>query len=259
MNCHQAQQTLDASRFSQRDWDEPELRDAAQHASGCETCRQILEQREAWDRLIAQQMQSITIPEGLKERLLDELSSSALACNARPAAEVSRRRVWSLVSSSVLLLLACFGWWIYSHRMESLTLDDVYSQLHQQLVLTESPVTIERLPRFDQGFDGQVHDLIWKEALTSEARGLDLDGRTGHDAAVYRFALGRRGSVAGWLIVVGKDKLASPPPSSVPRRGSVRYNPRTHFAWTVGDQVYICILDHGGPDRVLREMFGGVV
>ena len=84
--------------------------------------------------------------------------------------------------------------------------------------------------------------------------------RDGHDAAVYRFEAGRSGQFHGWLVVLDKASVASPPSASVPNRGSVRYTPQPHFAWTVGDQVYVCILDTGGgrPDNVLREMFGGV-
>ena len=123
MNCQTSRQTLDASRPGQQDWDEPELRDAADHVTDCESCQTVMEQQDRFDRQIAEAMQEVAVPSDLKARLLETIDSSDKVPTLAAPRSVSRRRTWGLVSSAALLLVACCGWWVYSQRTIALTMD----------------------------------------------------------------------------------------------------------------------------------------
>lgn len=257
MDCRTARELLEASRPERRDWQEPELRAAADHASHCAACSRSIEVREVVDRRIATVMRDVTIPAGFAERLVQALEpgpATALPSRPQRSRRAALRAVGGLAAS---LLLLAGGWWIWFGRTSSLSLQEVYASLNAQFPQNQR-IDLARLQPFDGSFSPDVDDLIWQDVIGGAAPlGLDLDGRPGDDAAAYRFVAGRTGGIAGVLLVLDAAAIADPPTESVPTTQYSRYNPRPQVAWRKGKHVYICVLERGTLDGLKRELYGG--
>lgn len=273
-DCQQARIALDASRPGQQDWREPELRAAAAHVAACPACHATLGERDRLDLEIGRVLTQVEVPVDLESRLLASLGAAASDAAASGAAASGtaepgpvllpsagaddattsrsrswrRWRSWAVVAAAMLVAFG-IGWW--RHPLgQPLSLETVSAQL----TALEPGAGNTGVP-FDGGFDADVNDAVWQEAIGRAApQGLDLDGRPGHDAAAYRFASGR---VSGWLVVLPRSRIIDPPAASAPLRSQARYLPQPEVAWSSGEQVYLCVLDRGSLDDLLREMYGG--
>lgn len=280
-DCQQARTALDASRPERQDWREPELRTAAAHVADCPGCQEALAQRDRLDLEIGRLLARVEVPVDLESRLLaalgavesgptaigetplaaDEVSPAAIDSTAAKragtdGAPVSRTksgrrwRSWAVVAAAMLVAFG-IGWWRFPAG-QLLSMDLVSAEL--STLVPGNAAGGGSVP-FDGGFDAQVTDGVWQEAIGRSApRGLNLDGQPGHDAAAYRFASGR---VSGWLVVLPRARVIDPPAAAAPLRSQARYLPQPEVAWTSGDQVYLCVLDRGSLDDLLREMYGG--
>lgn len=254
MDCSEARQTLDASRPQGRDWAEPELRAAAAHVEHCPDCQSALSIRDRFDQDVACEMERIEIPDGLSDRLLAALSRDARTIAAE-LAPVRRRGRWTVrwwAAAAALALLAG-GWWWQFPAEPTLTMEQVSAAIGRQF----DQVLADAAPAFDGRFAPPLPDAVWREVVGGGTPiGIDLDGRTGHDGAVYRFTSGR---LAGILVVLPRSRVGDAPVESVPRRSNARYLPHPQVAWTVGDCVYICVLQRGNLDDLQRQFYGGTV
>lgn len=259
MDCQSARSMLDASRPDRRDWQEPELREAAQHALNCGPCEGVLSERDIFDRRLSATMADVAIPAGLKEWLLQTLAAKPIvppvAIEVPPRFRLSRR-AW-LVMAGTLIVALLGGWAYWFLGRGGVTLNEVYADINSRFPLTRERISLEHLRPFNGRFDATITDPRWIDAVTSEPVGLNLFSLWGHDAAIYRFAVGRSRSLSGLLILMDAHAIEDPPTSPVPTRRHSRYDPRPQVTWRHGDQVYVCILERGTLDEVLRAMYGG--
>lgn len=259
MDCQHARQLLDASRPRRRDWSEPELRVAAAHATLCESCRGWLAERDRFDDAVAATVQRVMTPAGLQERLLAALAADRSLALPSPPVPLLRRRQWwrwTAVCAS-LLLLAFVGWRLAATGHKPLAMEDVFTTLSARAGEWQTENPVPALVEFDGGFDAPLPDAVWRDAVgTAIAGGLDLDGRPGHDAAVYRFAAAR---ITGVLVILPRSRVLDPPSETVPRRNNSRYLPQPQVAWSVGECVYICVLERGSLEDLQRQFYGGAV
>lgn len=263
MDCQHARQTLDASRPRRRDWSEPELRAAAAHATDCESCRILLAERERFDDALAKVLQDVEVPSGLQERLLAALAADrARVIPAPHVPPLHRRRWWRWAAVCASLCLLVFaGWWWAVSSPKPLSMEDVFATLSaralewQITTATSTAVAPAGPHAFDGSFEVSLPDTVWRDAVgTSSAGGLDLDGRPGHEAACYRFAAGR---VAGVLVILPRSRVLDPPSETVPRRNNSRYLPQPQVAWSVGEYVYVCVLERGTLEDLQHQFYGG--
>ena len=219
------------------------------HLLDCGLCRAIHESRDHGERLISAQIANVPIPVGAQERLLKVLADSSAA--PRPMAAVPTKsrsqRAW-VVSTLAGLLLAVavgLGWHVRQHPQ--FTLESVRQSVASHLETQE----LATWPNFDGSFAPVVADSSWQAFLGQQVPlGIDLDQRTGHDAAAYLISAG---SARGILIVVPTQRLVDPP---VVGGEKMFYDSRTALAWRVGDQVYLCISVSGDLQPFLRRMSG---
>lgn len=263
MDCQHVRQTLDASRSRRRDWSEPELRAAAAHAAACERCREFLAERDRFDDAVAAAMQQVVVPSGLQERLLAALAADPSRPAPLASSPPSRRRRWRrrAVLCASLLLLTFVGWRLAVTGHKPMAMEEVFTTLSARALewhaVDATPGTTSTvLPVvFDGSFPVSLPDAVWRDAVgTAVAGGLDLDGRPGHDAAVYRFAAGR---IAGLLAILPRSRVLDPPSETVPRRNNSRYLPQPQVAWSVGEYVYVCVLERGSLEDLQRQFYGG--
>lgn len=257
MDCQHARETLDAARPDRSDWDAPELRSAVEHLDRCDECQEVVEYRRQFDRRIEVAMREVTVPAGLQERLLAAVASEGAVQPASGPTDVRPTRrarwMWTLASAATILI-AVAGWFLRGPTAVSIPLDQLFVQLEAALPndAADSDATAPDL--FDQRFDATPGDPAWQEAIAgTEPRGIDLDGVAGDDAALYSF---RERRVSGWLVVLPRDRVASPPNATQPSHAFQRYGPRPQVAWSSGDHVYVCVLERGTVDDLLRQFYG---
>jgi hypothetical protein len=260
MDCLTARTLLDASRPERRDWHDPELRAAADHAQGCVECTKALAARDTFDSRLAVAMGDVPVPEGLQQRLLDSLAAESRTLATLPAAASPPGRRTSigrwLTTAAAVAGIAVGGWWLFSGPSQW-TFAEATALLNEQFPVAEGPLSLDALAPFDGSFDASVTDLLWQEVVSAPPVGLDLDGKPGDEAAVYRFSAGRARPISGLLVVLEADQISDAPTASVPTRQFSRYDPRPQVAWRKGDRVYVCILERGTLDDLLAEMYGG--
>ncbi|MEZ6058271.1 MAG: hypothetical protein R3C01_16350 [Planctomycetaceae bacterium] len=283
MDCRTVRELLDASREERQDWLSVELREAADHVDACDSCSEVLAQWNLFDRQLRSAMSQVAVPQDLKQRLLAACQAESATGNSSAASSStkdssstvttdnsntptdapSRRqetgrntRRWMLLASAASVL-AVIGFWFWAQNSPTtMTLESVSLALADGLTSDSSrtvPRDVASLAPFDGHFDAHVHDLLWVDAVTPEARGLDLDGQPGHEAAVYQFRL-QHGRIAGMLVVLPKGTLIDPPQIDTPSRTNVRYNPMQQVSWTRGEQVYVCVVTRGTIDDLLSQM-----
>ncbi|MFV0441943.1 MAG: hypothetical protein ACK5Q5_00070 [Planctomycetaceae bacterium] len=256
MDCRQALTLLEAGRPDRSDWDAPELDAAAQHVDHCEDCQTVLANREQWDALLTEAFQSVAIPAGLTDRLLAavELSPASVTAPAAPAVLPRRSRRWFgwITAAVALIAVGLVSWRMGSGGMPSIALADLYQQVDQQLLEATSS---EQQRPFSGDFNSLPSDPIWREAVAGRSPvGLDFDGQPGSEAAAYRFTAGR---LAGWLIVLPRERVHSPPVEEIPVHANFQYGAHPRVAWTTGEMVYVCVLDSGHSLDDLRRTFYG--
>ncbi len=280
MDCQPARSRLDASRPHQQDWDEPELRGAADHVRQCHECQRILSRRDAFDQRVASAMRQIDLPDGLRLRLDAALAGtaqanhttapgSAIPAAAEPAATAPaqalpqrqwRRRlvVWVAPVAACLMLALGTMWWLGNPAAGEMSITEVYHVLEERYPAGAAPLSASDLPPFDGDFTPAVTSVVWQEVIdpATGPRGIDLDGKPGHEAAVYAFQAGH-GRIRGLLLVLPRSSVREPPESRVPDFANAGYLPRPHVVWSSDEHVFLCVLDQGSLDDLRATMYGG--
>ena len=259
IDCQHARQMLDAARPDRSDWDAPEQREAVAHVEECSQCGALLSARDRFDGRVAEAMQDLPIPDGLKDRLLAAIESDSDpdALSDRVAAPRSKRSGWVwITTTAAAIMIALGGWYLRGPIATPVPLDELFTQLEASLPPASAAEADDVRDEFDQWFDATPADPVWRDAVAiASPLGLDLDGNAGDEAAAFRFDARR---VSGWLVVLPREQVESPPDAAQPSHAYQRYGPRTQVAWSRGDHVYVCVLERGTMNDLLREFYGGV-
>ncbi|MFG0334629.1 MAG: hypothetical protein ACF8TS_14835 [Maioricimonas sp. JB049] len=263
MNCHEALEQLDACPPLVESGD-PALQAARQHVEACAVCRELLRARRGFDVRVATAMHDIPVPDGLKDRLLQSLAEDAgkrdekLRTVPTAAERVDRRTLARrLVGGAVLLLMGALGLgWYASVREVPLPLADARARLNALLTDVEQPLVFDALDTFDGRFDATLPDGAWNDLVVGGPRGVNINGRGSHDAAVYAINRPGRHGVRGWLFVFAPRRIVDGPDESVPVEANAQYLPFPNVAWTEGDRVVVCYLEQGDVSTLRARMLG---
>ncbi len=257
MDCQFARWMLDAGRPDRSDWHAPELRAANQHVQSCRACQSALRQSQQWDEQLAGTLADIELPAGLEQRLLDNLSTTPVPAGPLPSGLPAGRRSarWFLTAAAVMLLLFG-GWGVQQALLPRMSLEEVFARLEEEFPAGESlPPGTSFVGFIEQPLlDVAPTDPVWGAVMAGgNARGLDLDGHPGAEAAVYRF---RQRRVSGWLVVLPRSQVSNPPAVTWPLHALHGTGPRPQVAWSTGSHVYVCVLERGTLDELHRAFYG---
>jgi len=276
MNCRDAREQLDAARPGPADREGSEFAAAMRHVAECAGCRDVVRDRERFDRNVGRAMRNVAVPVGLKGCILDALQA---ADAAKPTGEhelpttASRRerlrtRRWILagigaIAATLLTALAVRFWPAASQPEPPLTLAD----LRQQATLRG----LSELEPFDGNFAAKPPGGIWNRPgidIDSRPRGDLPDANGYHRVALYEFRVRDRNGrdrLRGVLLAIPKRRLDDPPSRTMPlledraenyaRRASGTYH---SFAWQTDEFVYVCFFRKEGDSlRVLQQAVSG--
>ncbi|QDU40194.1 hypothetical protein Mal4_45490 [Maioricimonas rarisocia] len=264
MNCHKALEQLDACPPELAETGDPAMQAAQLHVESCADCRELLRARRAFDVRVATAMEDVPVPDGLKDRLLQSLAEDAGGPDGQPkpvpaaAGRVDRRTfARRLIGGAVLLLMGALGLgWYVSTREVPLTLADARSRLNMLLTDAEQPLAFDALEAFDGRFDAALPEGAWNDLVVGGPRGVNINGRGGHDAAVYAIDKPGRRGVRGWLFVFAPRRIVDGPDDSVPVEANAQYLPFPNVAWTEGNRVVVCYLEQGDVSTLRARMLG---
>jgi hypothetical protein len=271
MNCRDAREQLDAARPGPVDRSGAEFAAAMQHVGGCPSCRHALEGRERFDREVGRVMRDVTVPAGLKTRILDALQAVAPATapadqRGPSAPDRLRTRRWlvaaAMTSAVALLAVVAVQFWPATQQQEAkLTLSD----LRQQTTLKG----LDALKPFDGNFAAKRPGGIWNRhgiRIDERAKGDLPDANGYHRVALYGLTVtpgNGRPVVHGVLLVIPKRQLSDPPSRKMPvfedraenyaRRASGTYH---SFAWQTDEFVYVCFVPKDSL-QILQQVVSG--
>ena len=267
MDCRTAMQLLEVSRPDFEDLDDRELASAAAHLEKCPQCAEQLRNLQIFDRKVGQAMRDVSVPPGLKEKLLQ--ACHADSCLAEQSAQlkrpsthstgnrpdrislrfVSRRKYIRYGVSAVVCLMAGFAaWWVNRPEPDTLILEKFCSRLHA------TEYALSSLSKFDENFEATL-PTRWQSSgirFTSPVRGFQRDRAGNHMTALYEFRFGGRGrsSLRGILMVIPLSSVEDPPEASDFSSGFEHYIPVPNVAWKSNELVYICLIPGGDPDSL---------
>ena len=234
MNCEVAQLEIRQLRWDQ---DPPatssSLRD---HLDHCATCQAEVAEWRTFDRQIVAELRR---PVPGENQPLPQVASR----NRR----WSRTSLWFSAAGLGLvatLVLAVMIW--QRHPLPELNLELAVQQVEQLESLSgmpqfHGPVVPGHSPVFENACDPKL----------SNPRGLDLDGRRGHDIALYNFSIPTRGkATTGFLLVLDGTRVTENLPTSP------RSSYGTVLAWREGNSVFICVVHTGDPSEI-RKLWRG--
>jgi hypothetical protein len=239
VNCQTARETLEL--FRPDGPDAAKVAEAAQHASGCVSCRAAVRQREEVDARIGGLCRDVPIPIGLKERLLAGIATRAPAVStARPVPRVvGTRRQWlgkTLLTVASLIAVGIGTWSLWPAR-PSVDLEEITGLMTKAGI---DPAHLAEFTTFATGLAPQPPKTMLTGRLVPPPRRL---GR--FEAAIYFFKVG---GLDGRLAIIPRRfvKAGGLPSATSLQSGSISYQPGfCTKAWVEGDFVYVCCLSGG--------------
>ena len=248
MDCQTARQFIDLSPTGASGWRSAEGAGVQEHLAACPHCQAVADDFGEWDSRLRSVMTAVSVPDGVRERLMAQLSKSApQSAPPRETGRAAPRKTFRWVMSGLSLSLALLGGLGY------------WMNLPTQLQLTQisgSSVEILRgrqgsmLPAFDGSFPIEIADAKWRSVCDSNPVGLDLDQRAGHDVAAYRVNIPSL-RFRGWLVMVPLARIANIPGSIVPAATSY-----SQAAWHDEKYVYVCVAEQGSIETLVAEWNG---
>lgn len=253
MDCQTALEYLDCIRPDSDDLDLPEMADAREHLNSCDACQQVFAERQHFDRAVTDVAQDVEIPEGLLTSLLsgsrrgqtsEPVSASESAETTLPPAEQRpARRKGALQTAVAVVLLIGVSVWFWQSRPVQFAENDLLRLLPIDLSATEA---------FDSAFEFDLPTAFSGNSglrVGREFRGIDLDNRAGHDAAVAIFSYlpSRNAPINGILAAIPADRV-NPLPESISFAQAdsqyIRKDGRRPVAavWRERDTVYLCLI-----------------
>ncbi len=238
MDCPTTRRLIDSIPEGNPEWRSAPGLAAEQHLAGCRPCQQIAAEVRESDRRIGDLMTEVSVPEGLRERLLAVVSPPPLPVST--TASPAWKRHWMATALSLCLALAV-GVTLWWQRPPQFTLTEyANSAAHSLNNRSAAPSP------FDGAFDAAIPDEAWQSFCNGPAVGWDLDGRPGHDVAAYRIKIDHL-RMSGWLLVVPVSRVSNLTISEEPQ--AIAY---TQVAWRSETLVLICISDQGSIERLLK-------
>ena len=168
MDCQTALQMLEMHPHEVPGWRSVDQDAVLEHLAVCSLCQHAAAEIHEWDSRLQSVMTAVPVPEGVRERLLSQLSKSA----PRAASEVGRRApmrrllTWGLSGLSLSLALAAgmVFWWNIPSQM--LTADVGTSAMR---VLQTRP--FNQQPAFDGSFNAEIPDFRWRKVCAAQPIG----------------------------------------------------------------------------------------
>jgi len=270
MDCQTALEHLDCVRPDSDDLDLPEMADARAHLESCDACQETFAKNQSFDREVIDVMQDVDVPEGLRSSLLEapvgEASAEAPASADKPTTEVaienetaasSRRRKLRVAVSAACALILGVGVWLSQPQPEQFAEADLPELL---------PIDLSETEKFDTGFEFAL-PAPWtgnpRLSVGREFRGIDLDDKPGHDAAVtiFRYSPSRNAPISGILAAIPASRVAPLPESvsfALADSQYIQIDGRRPVAavWREGDTVYVCLVLGSAADleRIQRNL-----
>jgi hypothetical protein len=275
VNCQTTREVFELAR--------PDAPDAAtvaqaeQHLSGCLSCRAAVRQQEELDSRVGTLCRDVSIPLGLKDRLLAGLEAGAsdgIAIDGTAASTSgligvgvenprdisatasipvvgggrgvgSRRRLLGRISLAVASLMAMgLGAWSLWPSRPSVNLEEITALMATAEI---DPANLAEFTTFRGGLSPQTPRTMITIPLETSPRRLG-----NYEAAIYFFKLdGRQGKIDGRLAVVPRHFVnARDVPSATAFPGPFTYHAQFRStAWAEGKFVYVCCLS-GGKDEL---------
>ena len=240
-----------------------ELLAAREHLQECSACWAKWEQRRATDHRIAEVMQAVPVPTGLREQLLAQSVVDASRVQATAARRVGRdrqlhRRAWWISVAAMLLVSFAGGSWLWQTLQPR--------RVSMQMLCDQTPLTPAGLTPV------QIVDLPKLSpfpATWSRTKGLRIPEppcwftppKT-RDAAgwfIFELKTGKSSAIRGVLLVVRQANVSDPPTELIARPSWSGYTQRggkpvSVAGWSERGVVYLCFVP-GEPDsleQVLR-------
>ena len=232
---------------------------AREHLQECSSCWAEWERRRTADQRIAEVMQAIPVPTGLREQLLAQTVADASRIRPTDARRVGHdRRAWWISVAAMLLVSFAGGSWLWQTLQPR--------RVSMQLMCDQTPLTPAGLTQV------QIVDLPKLSpfpATWPRVKGLKVPEppcwftlpKT-RDAAgwfIFELKTGRAPAIRGVLLVVRQANVSDPPAELIARPSWSGYTQRggkpvSVAGWSERGVVYLCFVP-GEPDaleRVLR-------
>lgn len=264
LTCETALERLDAA------WLDPlpeeavdaELLAAREHLQECSTCWAEFERRTAADHRIAEVMQAVSVPAGLREQLLAQSVTDtanvrvAGADSTNHALRKHHRRAWGISVAAMLLVSIAGGSWLWRVAHPQ--------QVSMQLLCDQTPLTPVGLTTV-----ADFSKLPPLPATWPRMKGLRVPEPpcwftppSMRDAAgwlIFEYKSGRSPAVRGVLLLVRQSNVSDPPAELIARPSWSGYTQRggkpvSVAGWSERGVVYLCFVP-GEPEsleRVLR-------
>ena len=256
LNCDTALERLEAVWLDPLP-DEPfdaELSAAWEHVHECSACWAKYEQRCDSDRRLAEVMQAVPVPSGLKEQLIVQLTEQS--CGASAERSTSRtaglhRRVWAIVTAAAMLVFAASGSWLWFAARPKLvsiqTLCDVTPLQAGGLPVASDLAALPPLPRSWLRLKGLriVETPRWFTPPNSKAA-----------VAWIPFEFTKKPLIRGVLLATARNNVLDPPAELMVQATRLGYSqregkPLSIAGWSEQGVVYVCFV-YGEPAALER-------
>ncbi len=241
---------------------------AREHVQECSVCWATWDARRSADRKIANVMQAVAVPTGLREQLLAQSAASAELRGAggspvptthpvqanRPHHESLHRRAWWISVAAMLLVSAAGGSWLWqSMQPRRVSMQTLCDQTPLNSTGLEAVSDLSQLPPLPATWlrakGLRVDPPRWFAPPKSRAAGW----------IAFELRINKKTVINGVLLATRQVDVTDPPPALIVRPTWFRYTSRTGkpvsvAGWSEHGVVYLCFVP-GEPallDQVLR-------
>ena len=247
MDCQTALQMIEMHPHEVPDWRSVDSDAVLEHLAECALCQSAAAEIREWDSRLQAVMTAVPVPEGVRERLLSQLSKSApeVAYGLKARTPTRRSLKWVLTGLSLSLALAAgmAFWWNTPSQMLTADVGESAAGMLQSRPFNQQPA-------FDGSFTAEITDDRWRQVCAAQPVGLDLDHRAGHDVAVYPVNIPKM-QFRGWLVLIPVSRISDVPESPV--QVSTNYQ---MASWSDGKYVFVCVADQGSLEKLLKQFSG---
>lgn len=237
-----------------------ELLAAREHLQECSACWTKWKARRSADQRIAEVMQAVPVPTGLREQLLAQTVADASRVHHTDARRVGhdrklQRRAWWISVAAMLLVSFAGGSWLWQTLQPR--------RVSMQLLCDQTPLTPIELTKVVD-----FSKLPPLPATWPRVRGLKVPEppcwftppKT-RDAAgwfIFELRTGRAPAIRGVLLVVRQANVSDPPAELIARPSWSGYTQRggkpvSVAGWSERGVVYLCFVP-GEPDALERVL-----
>ena len=257
MDCQTARQMIDMHPKGVSGWRSVDGEAVRDHLAGCSLCQSVASEIIEWDQRVGALMTAVDVPDGVRERLVAQLTQAAAPQGAgppvaRPAQKRSLRRVLAGISLCAALVSGIVFWMIRPTQFDLRTVgDSAVAKLRPAQLAAKVP-GLDGVTGFDGSFAVQIADPQWQKVCSQPPVGWDLDGRPGHDVAAYLVNIPSR-RFRGWLVLVPITRISDVPPSLDP--ATISYGQMA--AWHDTKYVFVFIAAEPGSIEKFVEQWNG--